>query len=88
MWAPPAFLLLLEKPMAQPPAPPLAHTHRPGVPSSPGNGVALPPLFTAHSPLHFPSPPNRMAGTDAAITGRPIPFPVQLPRSPSDPIKG
>jgi hypothetical protein len=62
--------------------------HRPDDPSSPRNGTALLPFFTPHSPLHFPSPPNQMAGIDAATTGRPIPFPVRPPRFPSDPIKG
>jgi hypothetical protein len=76
VWTPPGLLPPRETDGVAAVATASTRAHRPGVPSSSGNGVAPPPLFTPRSPLRFPSPPNRTTGIDAATTGRPIPFPV------------
>jgi hypothetical protein len=87
-WASPSFFFL-GQPTAQPLALPLART-RTALASPPLPEMAPhspPPLFTPHSPLRFPSPPNWTTRIDAATIGRSIPFPVRLPRSPLQPYK-
>jgi hypothetical protein len=60
--------------------------HRPGVPSSPGNGVA-PPSSPPACPS-FPLPKTEgVKGINGALHRRPIPLPVRPPRSPLRPYK-
>jgi hypothetical protein len=64
-----------------------AHAHRPGVPSSPRNGAAPPPLFTPHSPLCFPSHRTRRPALMPPPPAARSPSSSGHPRSPLQPYK-
>jgi hypothetical protein len=71
-------VFLLQKPdQSLPPAPTCAAA-APMTPPIPKMALHFPPFSLPTHPLCFPSPLNRTAGIDAAITSRPIPFPVRL----------
>jgi hypothetical protein len=80
-------VFFLQRPDRPLPPPPARAATAPMTPPLPEMAPHFPPLHSPLTPL-FPSPPNWMAGIDAATIGRLIPFPVQPPRFPSDPIKG